>query len=225
MREKVENEIKKLVDEGILEPIENSDWSTPIVPVLKSDGRIRICGDYKVSINPYLEIDKYPIPRISDLLTKIVGGTLFTKLDLSQAFQQVVLDENSQKLTTLSTHLGLFKTTRLMFAVASAPGLFKREIEKVIEGIDGTVAFFDDILIMGKNKVEHDTRLREVFSHFMRFGLTLRKDKCKFARDLVSYLGFIIDKEGVRADDNKIHAIVNVQAPSNITELKSLNLF
>ena len=77
MREKVENEIKKLVDEGILEPIENSDWSTPIVPVVKSDGRIRICGDYKVSINPYLEIDRYPIPRISDLLTKIVGGTVY----------------------------------------------------------------------------------------------------------------------------------------------------
>ena len=81
---------------GVLEKVNYSDWATPIVPILKPSGEVRICGDYKVTLNPYLEIPEHPMPKPEELFAKLNGGQLFSKLDLSQAYQQVSLDERSQ---------------------------------------------------------------------------------------------------------------------------------
>ena len=95
LRPKVEAELDRLVKNGIIEPVAHSDWAAPIVPVLKSDGNIRICGDYKVTINKASKLEQYPIPLIEDLFASLSGGKTFTKLDMSHAYQQLVLDENS----------------------------------------------------------------------------------------------------------------------------------
>ena len=97
MREKIEAEIKRLVANDILVQVESSEWGTPIVPILKSNGQIRICGDFKITLNPQLIINKHPIPRVQDLLVKLQGGTIFSKIDLSQAYLQVELDSESVK--------------------------------------------------------------------------------------------------------------------------------
>ena len=89
MREKVDVEIDRLVKEGILEPVQFSEWGTPIVPVLKKDNTVRICGDYRLTVNQACKLDKYIIPRIKDLYTKFAGGKVFTKLDMSQAYLQL----------------------------------------------------------------------------------------------------------------------------------------
>ena len=90
------------------EKVDFSDWATPIVPVLKPDGTVRICGDYKVMINPVLEVLEYPMPTAEELLPHLNDGERFTKLDLSPAYQQVLLDEESRQYVTIDTHLGLF---------------------------------------------------------------------------------------------------------------------
>ena len=93
-RDMMEIELEKLVLEGTLEPVEHSDWAIPIVAVLKPDKqRVRICGDFKQTVNPVAKLDKYPIPRVEDLFVKLAGGKAFTKLDLSQAYLQLPLDE------------------------------------------------------------------------------------------------------------------------------------
>ncbi len=79
---KVEDELNRLQDLKIIEPVQFSDWAAPIIPVLKNDGTVRICGDYKITINKAAKLDKYPIPRIEDLFAKLAGGKSFTKLDL-----------------------------------------------------------------------------------------------------------------------------------------------
>ena len=119
----MESELDRLQVEGVIRPVEFSEWAAPIVPVLKASGDIRICGDYKVTINQAVKVDKYPIPSIDDLFTKVSGGRLFTTLDLSNAYQQVVLDEESRKLTTKNTTKGLFEYVRLPYGVSSAPGI------------------------------------------------------------------------------------------------------
>ena len=82
--------------DGIIEPVQFADWAAPIVSVLKSDGKsVRICGDFKLTVNQASKLDRYPIPKIEDLLAKLAGGKLFTKLDMSQAYQQLLLDEES----------------------------------------------------------------------------------------------------------------------------------
>ena len=97
MKEKIEQEIDRLVEVGIIEPMQFSDWPAPIVPVLKSDKTVHICGDFKVTVNPVSRLDRYPIPKIKHLLSGLAGGRAFTKLDMSQAYQQVELEEESKK--------------------------------------------------------------------------------------------------------------------------------
>ena len=86
IKEKIETELERLVSENIFQPVEYSEWASPIVPVKKSDGSIRICGDYKVSINKAAKRDKYPVPKTEDLLASLNGGKRFSKLDLSNAY-------------------------------------------------------------------------------------------------------------------------------------------
>ena len=95
LKEKVEKELDHLVDMNIITPVSFSDWAAPIVPVIKQDGTIRLCGDYKVTVNQAAKTESYPLPRIEDLFTALSGGKIFTKLDLSPAYQQVLLHEDS----------------------------------------------------------------------------------------------------------------------------------
>ena len=95
-------------DEGIISPVQFSSWATPIVPVVKSNGQIRVCGDYKVTINQALQPDSYPLPRVDELFASLAGGRYFSKLDLSNAYLQIELEEESKKLVTINTPKGLF---------------------------------------------------------------------------------------------------------------------
>ena len=126
LKESVEQELERLEQNETLCCVEHSEWASPLVPVPKKDGTLRICGDYKVTLNGALQVDQYPLPHPSDLFTCLTGGTKFTKLDLSAAYQQMSLDTESQKLVTINTHKGLFQFTRLPFGVASAPAVFQR---------------------------------------------------------------------------------------------------
>ena len=112
MRTKVDNELKRLEENGIIEPVKFSDWAAPVVPVLKPNGDIRLCGDYKVTVNRVSKLEHYPIPTLDDLTTKLAHGTVYHKLDLSHAYLQVELDPESRKYVTVNTHKGLYQYTR-----------------------------------------------------------------------------------------------------------------
>ena len=102
LKGKIEKELDQLVKQGVIEPISFSEWAAPIVPVLKKDGTVRICGDYKLSVNQASKIDSYPLPKIDDLFASLTGGKSFTKLDLANAYQQIPLDEQSKKIVIKS---------------------------------------------------------------------------------------------------------------------------
>ena len=156
-------ELKWLQEEGTLEPVEVSAWTTPIIPVLKSDKTsVRICGDFRVIVNPVSKLDTYPIPKIEDLFATLRRGNSFSKLDLSQAYQQLPLDEESKNYVVINTHKGFFRYTHLPFGISSAPGIFQRVIESVLQGINGVVIYLDDILITGPTEKDHLKSLEEV---------------------------------------------------------------
>ena len=189
MRAKVESELDRLQEEGVIRPVEFSEWAAPIVPVLKASGDIRICGDYKVTINQAVKVDKYPIPNIDDLFTKVSGGQLFTTLDLSNAYQQVVLEEESRKLTTINTTKGLFEYVRLPYGVSSAPGIYQRIMEQLLQNIPMTVVYLDDILVSGSTPEEHDRNLRTVLTRLFAQGPTVAKRKVCFQAEILQILG------------------------------------
>ena len=116
------------------------------VSVLKSDGTVRICDDYKQTINKAAHFENYPLPRTEDLLATLNGRQKFSKLDLSHAYQQLLLDNESREYLTVNTHRGLFQPTRLQFGVHSTSGVFQREMEKSISHIPFTSVRVDDIL-------------------------------------------------------------------------------
>jgi len=133
LKTKIEKELDCLIQQGVIEPVEFSEWAAPIVPVLKKDGSIRICGDYKVTINQASLVNSYPLSRIDDLFASLAGGQEFSKLDLAHAYQQIPLDDASKKLVAINTHKGLFQYNRLPFGVSAAPSIFQRTMETLLQ--------------------------------------------------------------------------------------------
>ena len=221
LREKVEKELERLQEEGTIEPVQFADWAAPIVPIVKDDKSIRICGDYKVTVNQAAKLDNYSIPKAEDLFATLSGGEKFTKLDMSQAYQQILLEDESKKYTTINTHKGLFQYNRLPYGVSSSPGIFQRTMENVLQGIPFVVVRVGDILVSGSNDEEHLANLEEVLKRLSEHGLRLKKKKCAFMVNEVVYLGQKINSQGIQPVQEKVRAITNAPAPTNVSEVRS----
>ena len=129
MRSMIKCELDHLQSEGIISPVEYSDWAAPIVPRLKADGTVRICEDYKTTINRYSKLDGYPLPKSEDLFTTLMGGQTFSKLDLTNAYAQMELDDDSKTYTWINTHRGLYMYNRCPFSIHSAAPTFQHKME------------------------------------------------------------------------------------------------
>ena len=139
VREKVEKELERLEKLGVIEAIQFSEWAAPVVPVVKGDGSIRLCGDYKLTVNRVANLECYPLPRIDDLLASLGKGKMFSKLDLANAYLQLALEDESKKYVTITTHKGLYRYNRLPFGVASAPAIFQRTMENLLRDISNAI--------------------------------------------------------------------------------------
>ncbi|XP_061567238.1 uncharacterized protein K02A2.6-like [Cololabis saira] len=220
MRAKVEAEIERLVQQKIMQPVKYAEWAAPIVPVLKPDNSVRICGDYKLTINRVSKLEQYPIPKVEDLFASLSGGQ-FTKLDMSHAYHQIPLEEESKKYVTINTHKGLFTYNVLPFGVSSSPAIFQRTMEGVLQGIPKVAVFLDDILLTGRNDQEHLQTLEEVLKRLDQAGLRLRRNKCMFMSREVIFLGHKVDSTGLHPVHDKVAAIQDAPAPTSVTELKA----
>ena len=151
MQSLVDKELDKLVNDAVIEPVHFAEWAAQIVPVLKSDkASVRICGDFKVTVNRVSKLDHYPIPKIEDLFAKLADGKKFSQLDTSQAYQQLVLDDQSKQYVVINTYRGLFYYNRLPYGISSAlAGIFQHTMETLLQGIANVVMYLDDILIPG----------------------------------------------------------------------------
>ena len=216
MRGKVEQELDRLERDGIIQPVEFSEWAAPIVPVVKTDGSIRICGDYHAA-----KLDTYPLPRADDLFALLAGGKTCTALDLAHAYQQIPLNEDSKKLVCINTHKGLYAYNRLPFGVSSTPSIFQRTMESILHGINQVLVYLDDILVTGRSDEEHLQRLGEVLTRLEAAGLRLRQSKCKFMQPSVEYLGHRISSDGLHPTPDMIRAISEAPAPTNMLQLRA----
>ena len=205
----------------MIEPVRFSEWATPIGPVLKADGNIRICGDYKQTVNRVSHLEQYPIPTLDDLCEKLTGGKMFSKLDLSNAYAQLPLDESSKEYVTINTHKGLFRYNRLPFGISSAPAIFQRTMENILQGITQVAVYLDDIIVAGGSKTQHLETLDLVLGRLGEAGLRLKEKKCAFSKEEVQYLGHRIDQDGLHPVQDKVDAIQCARKPENVSELKA----
>ena len=221
IKQAIEDELDRLEKAGIIEKVTHSQWASPIVPVPKGDGRIRLCGDYKATLNSSLEVDQYPLPRPEDIFASLAGGQKFTTLDLTNAYQQMKLDLPSRELVTINTHRGLYRYTRLPFGVASAPALFQKTMDTVLQGLPHVACYIDDILITGENDQEHLQNVEETLRRLQEYNIRAKKVKCAFMQDSVTYLGHKVDSQGLHPTSKKVEAVLEAPQPQTLQELKS----
>ena len=174
----------------------------------------------KITVNKTAKLDSYPLPRIDDLFSSLSGGQEFTKLDFIHVYLQVPLEE-SKKYTTINTHQCLYQYTRLPLGIASAPEIFQRIIENILQGVPHTCIYLDDILLTGKTKTEHLNNLAEVLTRLEKAGLCLKQEKCSFMLPSVDYLGHTISAKGLKPTKEKVCAIIDAPTPGNVSQLRS----
>ena len=221
MRAGIEDELNRLQRENIITPVEHSEWATPIVPILKKDKSVRICGDYKTTVNRVSPGDCHPIPLVEDLAQSLAGGEKYSKIDFSHAYTQCELDDQSKNLTVINTHKGLFRYNRLCFGVSAAPGIFQRTIESMFKHVPFTVNFIDDLYVSGENDTDHLNNLQQVLQICKDKGLTIKAEKCAFLQTEVNFLGYKLSKHGLKPMEDKVQAVKEFASPTDKHLLKS----
>ena len=221
LKERVEKELDRLESEGITQKVDHSDWATPIVAVPKGDNSVRICGDYKVTVNPQLKVDQYPLPRIQDIFASLAGGQKFTKIDLRQAYNQLEMSEDSKSYLTINTHKGLYSYNRLVFGIAASPSIWQRTMDQILKDIPNTSCILDDIIITGKSDEEHLKTLETVLQRLQDYNLRVNRDKCSFFQEEITYCGHKINANGLHKTQDKIEAVINAPVPENVTQLRA----
>ena len=159
LRPNVELELGKLEKAGVITPVTSSDWATGVVVVPKKNGAIRLCGNYKTTVNPQLKTVSPPNINIDDILADLAGGVKFSKLDLANAYNKMEFSHESWEYLTIATHNGLFRQNRLVFGITTARALWQNAIEKVLQGLPGVNIYLDDILVSGRTESEHLSNL------------------------------------------------------------------
>lgn len=225
LQESVRVEIQRLLNEGVLEPVDTTTtpitWATPVVVAIKSNGSVRICGDFRVTINPHVQQNQYPLPLFEDLAAKLAGGAQFSRIDLKDAYLQLPVHPESRKYLTVATNLGYFRYTRLPFGVSFAPSLFQNTMDQLLGDLQGVACFLDDILVTAPSRDVHLHRLALVFKRLDSAGFRTQSTKCVWLQDRVQFLGHVFDKNGIHPTTERIDAIRNLPRPSNVKELKS----
>lgn len=221
LKPKVETELLRLEKAGHIERVDASEWATPIVPVLKSDGRVRVAGDFKRTLNPHLTVSKRAFPRIDDIFEALRGGQEYSQLDLPHAYMQIPVAAESRKYLTITTHIGLFRYKRLTEGTAVAPSEFQNIIEECIQGIPNTIAYMDNIFVTGDSREAHLENVRNVCKRLTERGLKLNANKCDFLKDRIDILGFVIDKNGLHKSKKKVKAMYEAPRPTNAKQLSS----
>ena len=219
---KVKQELKRMEEAGIIEKVtEPIDWCSPIVVVPKASGDIRICVDLR-RLNREVRRERYVLPTLEDMVTKLNGATVFTHLDLTSGYYHLKLHSDSTKLTTFITPYGRYCFKRLPFGISSASEIFQRRMTETLEGVEGVEASQDDILVAGRTMEEHDEKLKKVLDVIQEAGLKLNLKKCVWRQPEVTFLGHKFSKDGVRPDPAKVKAIVDMPAPTSVHELQQI---
>lgn len=221
MQAEVEGEASQMHREGITEP-SDSPWSSPVVPIRKKDGRLRLCIDYR-RLNAVTVKDSYPLPNLTDALYTLHGTEFFTSLDLTRGYYQVAMEEESKALTAFSTAKGHWQFRRMPFGLTNAPATFQRLINVATAHLswEQVLCYIDDVLILGKTFEEHLENFDQVMTALGKYNLKVKTEKCFLFRKEVKFLGHIVSKNGVRPDPINLQGITEYPEPKTVKEVRA----
>ena len=217
----VERQLKEYLDKGWIRP-STSPFGAPILLVRKKDNSLRMCIDYR-ALNAISVKNRYPLPRIDELLDQLQGAKVFSALDLWSGYHQVRVAEEDIHKTAFRTRYGHFEFTVLPFGLTNAPATFMNIMNDTLrEYLDKfVVVFLDDILIYSKTPEEHLVHLDSVLATLQKHKLHVKLKKCAFGRTSIPFLGFLVTSEGIRPDPAKIEAVKSWPPPTSVSEVRS----
>lgn len=225
LKEEVQNQISKMLDQGIIRH-SNSPWSSPIwiVPKkLDASGKKkwRLVVDYR-KLNDKTIDDRYPVPNITEILDKLGKCQYFSTIDLASGFHQIEVAPEDIEKTAFSVDGGHYEFVRMPFGIKGGPASFQRYMDNILrEHIGKTcLVYMDDIIIYSTSLQEHLNNLKKILDTLRFYNLKVKLDKCEFLQKEVAFLGHLVTSEGVKPNPQKIEVINNWPIPKNEKELK-----
>lgn len=216
LREYIDSSIQK----GWIQASE-SPAGAPILFTPKKDGNLRLCVDYR-GLNKVTRKNRYPLPLIPEIIDRLAGAKVYTKLDLRDAYHRIRIEEGDRWKTAFRTRYGHYEYLVMPFGLTNAPASFQAYINEALKGLlDITcVAFMDDILIFSQSREEHEEHVRQVLARLKEYSLFVKLSKCQFSTDQVDFLGFRIGVAGVEMDPSKVEAILEWPTPKSYREIQ-----
>jgi hypothetical protein len=217
----LKQQLEELLEKQFIRP-SVSPWGAPVLLVKKKDGSMRLCVDYR-QLNKVTIKNRYPLPRIDDLMDQLVFAEVFNKIDLRSGYLQIRVKAEDISKTAFRTRYGHNEYFVLPFGVSNAPGVFMEYMNRIFHPfLDRiVVVFIDDILVYSKSDEEHAEHLRIVLGVLKEKKLFAKLSKCEFWLREVSFFGHVISKGGIVVDPSKVDAVLQWESPKSVFEVRS----
>lgn len=226
MKQEIDNQIQKLLKDNIIRP-SISPYSAPVWIVPKKvdasgKKKFRMVIDYR-RLNENTVDDKYPIPRIEEILDNLGKCMYFSTLDLAQGFHQIEMSPDSIEKTAFSVNNGHYEYVRMPFGLKNAPSTFQRVMDNILREYIHKFCFvyMDDIVIFSKSLHDHTVHIKQIFNKLREYNMKVQLDKSEFLRKEVAFLGHVITAEGIKPNPAKIEAVTKYPIPKTQKEIKS----
>jgi len=219
--QQLKDEVQRLVEFGVLRKVNRSEWACPMFTIPKPDKSLRSLADLR-ELNKRIKRKPFPIPKINDLLQKLEGFYLATSLDLNMGYYHIKLTSHASSLCTIVLPWGKYEYLRLPMGLCNSPDIFQEKMSELMFGLEFARAYIDDLLVVSKDSFEsHLEHLEEVFTRLAGAGLKVNATKSHFCQDELEYLGYLINRKGVRPTMKKVEAIMNIATPKTRKQLRS----
>ena len=196
-----------------------SPWTSPVVMVMKKDGTLRFCIDYR-KVNEVTRKDTYPLPLIDMMFDKLKKSTIFTVMDLQKGYNQVAMEKESIEITAFSTGKGLYEYLKMPFGLTGAPSTFQRLMNLILMGVLHAMVYLDDIIIFSETADKHIEYLREVIQRLKVAKLKVKPTKCDWAKEEVRYVGHIVSGKGIKPDPDNVSKVENFRIPETVKQVR-----
>jgi hypothetical protein len=220
-KEEAERQVAWLLEQGWVEP-STSPYGSTILFKEKKDGDLRMCIDYR-ALNQLTVKNRYPLPRIDDLLDSLHGAKVFSSLDLQHGYHQIRIQDEDVPKTAFITHKGLFQYKVLCFGLCNAPGTFQAVMNKVLAPVLGkcAVVYMDDILVYSNSMEGHKRDLAQVLDLLRAAQMKCKLSKCSFGMPETKFLGFLVTEVGISVDPQKVKVLLEWSTPTAAREVQS----
>lgn len=218
--EEIERQCRELEEIDVIERSQ-SPWSSPIVPVRKKAGGLRICIDYRM-LNKVTKPNRFPMPNLGELIFSLHGTQYFTSLDLIRGYYQIPLEKDSREVTAFSTSRNHYQFKRLPFGLRNAPAVFQANMQDILGKFNrkNVLIYIDDVLIMEKSFDQHLALVEEVLDTFQNHGIKIKPSKCSWFQSEVPFLGHVVGRSGMKKNPTYTKEVVDFPKPKTVEDLR-----